>query len=164
MVLWPQDSTTWLLSYREASGHSQPHTAFFPSSIQTKPTDPFTLVPSLSSSDSNTVVSFLRPLTLDPQQDLFLNDLHLNLSRAKAQELIYAYSKSRPEGTADGAVFAQHDDGMFGSVKIDLANVFVPQTPTGGTTEGGSATTPGETGAEWTKYDTIVFAHGPSIR
>lgn len=103
-VLWPSDDgTSWTISHRAAGGHSQPE---FSPSIVAKSLGRFQLVPGATSSTrTNTIVSFIRRLTLPSDQILFpsINAKYVDLERANSQKIIYAFSSNRPPTTDEDA-------------------------------------------------------------
>lgn len=139
VILYPSDNGNWTLSLRESQGHDDPE-----QKTSSTAESPLVLLPALiSSSAESTLVSFIRPLSLPSSQTFFKHDTYLNLSRSSGQEIIYAFSGSRPGA---GGQIEQHGGGEFGSATVNLALVFDASK--------------GSARPDWTRYDTFILVHG----
>ncbi|KAL8276585.1 hypothetical protein RQP46_011008 [Phenoliferia psychrophenolica] len=159
VVLWPPEDLSkynWTISHRSTGGYSEPAQT---RSLDTSTGTPFTLVPELISTVTiseprqrtkhYTTVSFIRELELPADQTLFKSAAYLNVSRtATDQKVIWAFSRTRPNGADEAATMEMHDPGQFGWEEMDMTTVV-----SGVKLE----EVEGEQG--WTKYDLVVLAH-----
>lgn len=132
LIVWPQSSgNTWTKSVRSATSHVMP--TLQPS--QPTPED-LAFLPAFGSSNaSSTTVSLLRVLSPSYASSASGGN---KLVPGRLNQLVYAYSGTRPSSDSEDAALVQHSD--FGTTSLDLSKVItVPSSNSGSSGNGDSS-------------------------